>query len=113
MEDHKKVFSIQILIGVEVEVVNLHFEVDTKARMVDIINMKFNFMEVDKKNFRGKGSRGGCGRSHQGQQPNNDSNCYYCGKLGHMAKNCYKTEHDARNGKLQQGNYASTSNQND
>jgi hypothetical protein len=28
-------------------VVKLHFEVDTEARMVDIINMKVNFMEVD------------------------------------------------------------------
>jgi hypothetical protein len=32
MEDHKKVFSTQILI--EVEVVKLHFEIGTKARMV-------------------------------------------------------------------------------
>jgi hypothetical protein len=47
MEDHKKVFSTQILIEVEVEVVKLHFEVDTEARMVDIINMKVKFMEVD------------------------------------------------------------------
>ncbi len=61
-------------------------------------------------NFRGKGSHGGCGGSHRGQQPNNDSNCYYYKKLGHMAKNCYQREHDPRNGKLQQGNYASTSN---
>jgi hypothetical protein len=30
-----------------------------------------------------------------------------------MAKNYYQREHDARNGKLQQGNYASTSNQGD
>jgi hypothetical protein len=30
-----------------------------------------------------------------------------------MAKNCYQKEHDARNGKMQQGNYASTSNQGD
>jgi hypothetical protein len=30
-----------------------------------------------------------------------------------MAKKCYQKEHDARNGKLQQGNYASTSNQGD
>ncbi len=30
-----------------------------------------------------------------------------------MAKNCYQREHDARNGKLQQGNYALTSNQGD
>jgi hypothetical protein len=48
MEDHKKVFSIQIPIEVEVEVVKLHFEVDPEARMVDIINMKVNLMEVDK-----------------------------------------------------------------
>ncbi len=40
--------STQILIKVEVEVVKLHFKVDTKARMVDIINMKVKFMEVDK-----------------------------------------------------------------
>jgi hypothetical protein len=47
MEDHKKMLSTQILIEVEVEVVNFHFEVDTEARMVDIINMKVNLMEVD------------------------------------------------------------------
>jgi len=64
-------------------------------------------------NFRGRGSRGGRGGGHPGQQPNNDSNCYYCGKPGHMAKNYYQKEHDARNEKLQQGNYASTSNQGD
>ncbi len=29
--------------------VKLHFEVDTKARMVDIINMKVKLMEVDEK----------------------------------------------------------------
>ncbi len=64
-------------------------------------------------NFRGRGSRGGRGGSHQGQQLNSDSNCYYYGKPGHMAKNYYQREHDARNRKLQQGNYASTSNQGD
>jgi hypothetical protein len=64
-------------------------------------------------NFRGRRSHGGCGGSHQGQQLNSNSNCYYYGKLGHMANNCYQREHDARNGKLQQGNYASTSNQGD
>ncbi len=47
MEDHKKVLSIQIPIEVEVEVLKFHFEVDTEIRMVDIINMKFNLMEVD------------------------------------------------------------------
>ncbi len=64
-------------------------------------------------NFRGRGSRGGRGGSHRSQQPNNNLNCYYYGKHGHMAKNCYQREHDARNEKLQQGNYASTNNQGD
>jgi hypothetical protein len=49
MEDHKKVLSTQILIEVEVEVLKPPFEVNTKARMVDIINMKVSFMEVDEK----------------------------------------------------------------
>ncbi len=39
--------STQILIEVEVEVLKPPFEVNTKARMVDIINMKVSFMEVD------------------------------------------------------------------
>jgi len=47
MEDHKKVLSTQILIEAEVEVVKLHFEVNTEARMVDIINMKVKLMELD------------------------------------------------------------------
>ncbi len=54
MEDHKKMLFTQILIEVEVEVVKLHFEVDTKARMVDIINMKVKFMEVDKETLEEK-----------------------------------------------------------
>jgi hypothetical protein len=95
MEDHKKVFSTQILIEVEVEVLKPHFEADMEARMVDIINMKVSLMEVDKEILKEEGSRGGRGGSHRDQQPNNDSNCYYCGKLGHMAKNCYQKEHDA------------------
>jgi hypothetical protein len=47
MEDHKKVFSTQILIEVEVEVLKFHFEADTEVRMVDIIKMKVSLMEVD------------------------------------------------------------------
>ncbi len=43
--------SIQILIEVEVEVLKLHFEANTEVRMVDIINMKLSFMEVDKEIF--------------------------------------------------------------
>jgi hypothetical protein len=40
MEDHKKVLSTQTLIEVEVEVLKPHFEDDTEARMVDIINLR-------------------------------------------------------------------------
>jgi hypothetical protein len=47
MEDHIKVFSTQLLIDIEVEMVKLHFEVNKEARMVDIIIMKVKFMEVD------------------------------------------------------------------
>jgi hypothetical protein len=52
MEDHKKVFSIQIPIEVEVEVLKPHFEANTEARMVDIINMKVSFMEVDEETLK-------------------------------------------------------------
>jgi len=48
MDDHKKMFSIQILIKVEIEVLKPHFEVDMEARMVNIINMNVSLMEVDK-----------------------------------------------------------------
>ncbi len=47
MEDHKKVFSIQILIEVEVKMLKSHFKVNPEARMVNIINMKVSLMEVD------------------------------------------------------------------
>jgi hypothetical protein len=52
MEDHKKMFFIQILIEVEVEVLKPHFEADTEARMVDIMNMKVNIMEVDEETLK-------------------------------------------------------------
>ncbi len=64
-------------------------------------------------NVRGRRSHGGCCGSHQDQQLNNDSNCYYYRKHGHMENNCYQREHDAQNGKLQQKNYASICNQGD
>ncbi len=51
-----------------------------------------------------RGSHGSYGGSHWDQQSNddsnNDTNCYYCGKHGHIAKNYYQKEHDAWNGKL-------------
>ncbi len=40
-------FSTQIPIEVEAEVVKPHFEVDSEARMVDTNNMKVKLMEVD------------------------------------------------------------------
>jgi hypothetical protein len=48
------VFSIKILIDVEVEVVKLHFEVNTKVRMADIINIKVSLMEVDEETLEEK-----------------------------------------------------------
>jgi len=50
VEDHRKVPSTQILI--EIEVVELQVKVNMEARMVDIINMKVNFMEVDEKTLK-------------------------------------------------------------
>jgi hypothetical protein len=47
MEDHKKVFSNQILIEVELKVLKPHFEANTEAHMVDIINMKVSLMKVN------------------------------------------------------------------
>ncbi len=37
----------QILIEVQVQVVKFHFKIDTRACMVDIINMKASLMEMD------------------------------------------------------------------
>jgi hypothetical protein len=54
MEDHKKMFSTQILIEVEVEVLKPHFEVNTEARMVDIINMKVSFVKVNEETLKEK-----------------------------------------------------------
>jgi len=70
---------------------------------MNIINMKVKFMEVDKETLEEEEVEEVVEVvvGHRGQQLNSDSNCYYCGKLGHMAKNCYQREHDARNGKLQ------------
>jgi hypothetical protein len=47
-------FFTQILIEVKVnvEVIELHFKVNTKACMVDIINMKVSLMEVDEEIFK-------------------------------------------------------------
>jgi hypothetical protein len=52
MEDHKKMPFTQILIEVKVEVVELHFEGDIKVRMVNIINMKVNLMDVNEETLK-------------------------------------------------------------
>jgi hypothetical protein len=44
----------------------------------------------EQRNFGGRGSRGGRGESHRGQQPNNNSNCYYRGKPRHMGRTIIK-----------------------
>ncbi len=44
--------SIQIPIKVKVKVLKPHFEADTEAHMVDIINMKVSFMEVDEETLK-------------------------------------------------------------
>jgi hypothetical protein len=51
MEDCKKMPSTQILIELEVKLRKLHLEVNTKAHMADIINMKVNLMEVHEENL--------------------------------------------------------------
>ncbi len=54
MEDHKKMHFTQILLEVEVEIemIERHLEVDTKICVMDIINMKVSFMEVNKETLQ-------------------------------------------------------------
>jgi hypothetical protein len=54
MEDHKKVLYTQTLIKVEVKVLKPHFEDNTEACTVDIINMKVSLMEVDEETLEEK-----------------------------------------------------------
>ncbi len=46
--------STQILIKVEVEVLKPHFKVNTETCMVDIIDLKDSFMEVDEETLKEK-----------------------------------------------------------
>jgi len=52
MEVCKKVPYTQILIEVKVKLIKLHLEVNTKAHMADIINMKVNLMEVHEETLK-------------------------------------------------------------
>jgi hypothetical protein len=113
MEGHKKMFFIKILKDVEVEVVKLHFEVNTKARMLDIIKMKVNFMEVDEETLEEEEVVEVVVEVIKVNDQIATRTTIIMGNLGTWLKNYYQREHDARNEKLQQGNYALTNNQND
>jgi uncharacterized protein (UPF0254 family) len=111
-----QVFSTQIPIEVKVEVVKPCFEVDTKTRMVDIINMKVSLMEMDEETLEEEELKEVVEVMVEVIKVNNQITIQIAttaGNLGTWRRNCYEREHDARNGKLQQGNYESTSIQGD
>jgi hypothetical protein len=62
--------------------------------MVDIINMKVNLMEVNEETLEEKEVMEVVVKVIRVNNYS-DSNCYYYGKLGHMANNYYQREHDA------------------
>ena len=64
-------------------------------------------------NSRGRGSSRGRGGWQNRGSSNSGIVCHYCGKTGHIAAQCYAKRDDIRSGKLQQGNYASSSQQNE
>jgi nucleoid DNA-binding protein len=101
VEDHKKVSFIQILIQIEVEVemLELHFEVDTKVRMVDIINMKVGLMEVDKETLEEKEIMEAMVEFIKINNQTMIQTSITTRNLGTWQIS-YRREHDARNGKL-------------
>jgi hypothetical protein len=101
MEDHKKMFSIQILIEVKVKVLKPHFEVNTEVRMVDIINMKVNLIEVDEETLEEEEIVEVVVEIMEVNNQITTQIATIAGNLGTWKKNCYQREHDARNGKLQ------------
>jgi len=106
-------FSTQILIEVEVEVVKFHFEVNTEARMVDIINIKVKFLKVDEETLEEEEFMEVVVEVIKVINQIAIQIAIIARNLGTWQRICYQREHDARNGKLQQGNYASTNNQGD
>ncbi len=109
-------FSTQIPIEVEVEVVKFHFEVDTKARMVDIINMKVNFMEVDEEILEEEEVEEVVEVMVEVIEVNNQITTQIvtiARNLGTWQRTVMKRNMMHKMEKLQQWNYASTSNQGD
>ncbi len=111
MKDPKKMPFTQILveIKVEVKVVKPHLEV----HMVDIINMKINLMEVAKETLEE-------GEIMETMVEFIEVNNQIMTQTTITTKNLntwqitiIKLEHETWNGKLQQGNYASTNDQDD
>jgi hypothetical protein len=86
MEDHKKIFFTQMLIKVDIDMVKTSFESRHGSLHGGHHQHESQLHGSEKINFEGRESHVGRGENHWGQQPNNDSNCYYYGKHGHMAK---------------------------
>ncbi len=100
MKDQKKLFSTQIPVKVEVEVVKLHFEVNTKAHMVNIIQMydhvcKGSVMEVDEKTLEEEEVVEVMVEVIEVNNQIATQIATIAGKPRHMAKNYYQKEHDA------------------
>ena len=79
------------------------------------LNNQFGDMQISegRGNSRGRGSSRGRGGWQNRGSANSSIVCHYCGKTGHIAAQCYAKRDDIRSGKLQQGNYASSSRQNE
>jgi hypothetical protein len=92
MEDHKKVISTQILIEVEVEMLKPHFRVNMKVRILDIINIKVNLMEVDEETLEEEEVMEVV---VQIIEVDNQIIAQIATTTGNMADNYYQREHDA------------------
>ena len=66
------------------------------------LNNQFGDMQVSggHGNFRGKGSSKGRGGWQNRGSSNSGIVCHYCGKIGHIAGQCYAKRDDIHSGKL-------------
>jgi hypothetical protein len=114
MEDHKKVPSTQILIEVKVEVVKPHFDIDMKAcimDIMDIINMRVNFMEVDKETLKDEEVIEVMVEVIEVNNQIATQTTIIVKNMGTWQRIVIKRSMMHEMEKLQQGNYASTNNQ--